>query len=112
MRYIRLGSTGLRVSRICLGMMSYGSSNWRRWVLDEADAEPIVRRGVYAGGTVFDPADIDSLGGSEAITGLLLVRLFPRRDDCVMAAKGYMPMSDRPNDRGLSRKHILSSIDE
>src|SRR5689334_11353284 len=112
MRYIRLGSTGLRVSRICLGMMSYGSSNWRRWVLDEADAEPIVRRAVDAGVTFFDTADMYSLGASEEITGRLLDRLFPRRDDYVVATKVYMPMSDRPNDRGLSRKHIFSSIDE
>jgi aryl-alcohol dehydrogenase-like predicted oxidoreductase len=111
MRYVRLGSTGLKVSRICLGMMSYGSSSWRQWVLDEADAEPIVRRAVEAGITFFDTADMYSLGASEEVTGRLLGKLFDSRDDYVLATKVYMPMSDKPNDRGLSRKHVLASID-
>lgn len=109
--YTRLGSTGLQVSRVCLGMMSYGSSSWRNWVLDIDDARPQVRIAVEAGITFFDTADVYSLGVSEEVTGTLLAELFPRREDYVLATKVYSPMSDRPNDSGLSRKHILASID-
>jgi aryl-alcohol dehydrogenase-like predicted oxidoreductase len=112
MDYVRLGATGLRVSRICLGMMSYGSPAWRDWVLDENRAEPLVRRAVELGVTFFDTADVYSLGASEEVTGKLLDSLFDRRDDYVLATKVYNPMSDGPNDRGLSRKHILASIDD
>jgi aryl-alcohol dehydrogenase-like predicted oxidoreductase len=111
MRYVHLGSTGVQVSRICLGMMSYGSPRWRDWVLDEGDAEPIVRRAVEGGVTFFDTADVYSSGASEEVTGRLLAKFFANRDDYVLATKVYMPMSDKPNDRGLSRKHILSAID-
>ncbi|WP_030908243.1 aldo/keto reductase [Streptosporangium amethystogenes] len=112
MEYVRLGSTGMKVSRVCLGMMSYGeAAKWGEWVLDEAAAEPIVRRAVEAGVTFFDTADVYSLGGSEEVTGRLLSRLFADRDDYVLATKVCMPMSKGVNDRGLSRKHILSSID-
>ncbi|MFC0531908.1 aldo/keto reductase [Phytohabitans kaempferiae] len=111
MDYVRLGSTGLKVSRICLGMMSYGSTQWREWVLDHDGAEPIVRRAVELGVTFFDTADVYSLGASEEITGKLLGTLFDRREDYVLATKVYNPMSDGPNDRGLSRKHIMASID-
>jgi 1-deoxyxylulose-5-phosphate synthase len=112
MEYVRLGATGLRVSRVCLGMMSYGSPTWRDWVLDEKQAEPLVRRAVELGVTFFDTADMYSLGASEEVTGNLLRTLFARRDDYVLATKVYQPMSDGPNDRGLSRKHILASIDD
>lgn len=111
MDYTRLGSSGLKVSRICLGMMSYGDPASRKWHLGEDVAEPIVRRAVEAGVTFFDTADMYSKGMSEEITGRLLAKLFARREDYVLATKVYFPMGPGPNDRGLSRKHILASID-
>ncbi|HYJ69693.1 MAG TPA: aldo/keto reductase [Nocardioidaceae bacterium] len=111
MKYERLGGSGLRVSRICLGMMSYGSQKERPWHLDETGAEPIVRQAVDAGVTFFDTADMYSDGLTEEITGRLLTKLFPRRDDYVLATKVYFPMGPGPNDGGLSRKHIMSAID-
>ncbi|HZD75026.1 MAG TPA: aldo/keto reductase [Actinomycetota bacterium] len=111
MEYPRLGCSGLKVSRIGLGMMSYGSKVERRWHLDQDEAEPIARRAVEAGVTFFDTADMYSDGLSEEITGRLLAKLFGRRDDYVLATKVYYPMGPGPNDRGLSRKHVLSSID-
>jgi 1-deoxyxylulose-5-phosphate synthase len=111
MEYTRLGSTGMQVSRICLGMMSYGSPSWREWVLDIDASRPLVRSAVDAGITFFDTADGYSNGVSEEVTGTLLREFFPRRDDYVLATKVFFPMSDRPNDRGLSRKHVLASID-
>jgi 1-deoxyxylulose-5-phosphate synthase len=109
--YVRLGSAGLQVSRICLGMMSYGTTAERAWHLDEAAAEPIVKAAVDGGITYFDTADTYSDGVSEQITGRLLSRLFDRRDDYVLATKVFFPMGSGPNDRGLSRKHILAAID-
>ena len=111
MQYMRLGSSGLKVSRIALGMMSYGSKTDRRWHLGQDAAEPIVRRAVEAGVTLFDTADMYSDGASEELTGRLLAKLFPRRDDYLLATKVYFPTGPGPNDRGLSRKHILASID-
>ena len=111
MDYVRLGSAGLKVSRICLGMMSYGSQAERAWHLDEAAAEPIVKAAAGGGVTFFDTADTYSDGVSEQITGRLLSRLFANRDDYVLATKVYFPMGEGPNDRGLSRKHVLSGID-
>src|ERR1700690_2737380 len=111
MEYVRLGSSGLRMSRIGLGMMSYGDPASQSWALGEQDAEPIVRRAVEAGVTFFDTADMYSDGASEEITGRLLAALFGRRDDYVLATKVYYPMGKGPNDRGLSRKHVLASID-
>ncbi|MBO0770363.1 MAG: aldo/keto reductase [Actinobacteria bacterium] len=111
MRYARLGRSGLTVSRLCLGMMSYGNRTQRAWHLGEEEAEPIVRRAVEAGVTFFDTADMYDLGASEEITGRLLARLFPRRDDYVLATKVFFPMGPGPNDGGLSRKHILSAVD-
>ncbi len=111
MDYVRLGSTGLKVSRICLGMMTYGDSSWRTWVLDPGAAEPIVRSAVQAGITFFDTADMYSRGVSEEVTGRLLGDLFADRDDYVLATKVFNPMGNGPNDRGLSRKHVLSAID-
>ncbi|QYN32958.1 aldo/keto reductase [Pseudonocardia sp. DSM 110487] len=111
MEYTRLGSTGMQVSRICLGMMSYGTPTWREWVLDIDASRPLVRSAVDAGITFFDTADGYSLGVCEELTGTLLREFFPRRDDYVLATKVFFPMSDRPNDRGLSRKHIMASID-
>jgi 1-deoxyxylulose-5-phosphate synthase len=109
--YVRLGSAGLKVSRICLGMMSYGSQAERAWHLDEAAAEPIVKAAIDGGVTFFDTADTYSGGVTEEITGRLLARLFDRREDYVLATKVYFPMGTGPNDRGLSRKHVLSAID-
>jgi len=109
--YIRLGSAGLKVSRICLGMMSYGSQAERAWHLDEAAAEPIVKAAIDGGVTFFDTADTYSGGVTEQITGSLLSRLFDRREDYVLATKVYFPMGPGPNDRGLSRKHVLAAID-
>ncbi|HET6212904.1 MAG TPA: aldo/keto reductase [Micromonosporaceae bacterium] len=111
MEYVRLGSTGLRVSRICLGMMSYGDPASRSWMLGEDEAEPIVRRAVEAGVQFFDTADMYSDGCSEEITGRLLGKLFGNRDDYVLATKVYYETGPGPNDRGLSRKHIMSAID-
>jgi aryl-alcohol dehydrogenase-like predicted oxidoreductase len=111
MEYVRLGETGLKVSKVCLGMMSYGSPRWRDWVLGYDAAKPIVRRAVELGVTFFDTADMYSVGGSEEVTGRLLRGLFATRDDYVLATKVYKPMGDGPNDGGLSRKHVLAGID-
>ena len=108
---VSLGSTGVRVSPICLGMMTYGAKSWREWVLEEDDARPFVQRAVEAGINFFDTADVYSLGESERITGKLLREFQPRREELVIATKVFNPMSDGPNDRGLSRKHIFASID-
>src|SRR5215471_18270405 len=110
MDYVNLGATGLRVSRICLGMMSFGDKSSRQWVLDENDAELFVRAAADGGVIFFDTADIYANGASEMVIGRLLGKLF-NRDDIVVATKVFMPMSDAENDRGLSRKHILAGID-
>jgi 1-deoxyxylulose-5-phosphate synthase len=110
--YTRLGRTGLQVSRICLGMMSYGSSSWRDWVLDLDAARPLVKTAVDAGVIFFDTADMYSVGASEEVTGTLLGEFFAKRDDYVLATKVFNPMGPGPNDRGLSRKHVLASIDD
>jgi aryl-alcohol dehydrogenase-like predicted oxidoreductase len=110
MEQVRLGASGLHVSRVCLGMMTYGSSEWRPWVLDQERAEPIVRAAVDAGITFFDTADIYSDGASEVVTGNLLRPLL-KRDELVLATKLFSQMTPGPNGRGLSRKHILSAID-
>jgi aryl-alcohol dehydrogenase-like predicted oxidoreductase len=111
MQYTRLGTTGTTVSRICLGMMTYGSKTWRPWVLDEEEAKPFVQRALESGINFFDTADMYSLGESERITGKLLKDFGARRDEIVLATKVFQPMSDRPNDGGLSRKHIVQSVD-
>jgi aryl-alcohol dehydrogenase-like predicted oxidoreductase len=110
MDYLNLGATGLRVSRVCLGMMSYGNDSERAWVLDEQAAEPIVRAAVEGGITFFDTADTYSAGASEVATGRLLSKLLTR-DELVIATKVFMPMTPGENGGGLSRKHILSAID-
>jgi len=111
MDYVNLGRTGLKVSRLCLGMMTYGSKAWREWILEEDDARPFVKRALDAGINFFDTADVYSLGASEQVLGNLLRTLGVKRDDLVIATKVYHPMSDDVNDRGLSRRHILRSID-
>ncbi|MFI7439747.1 aldo/keto reductase [Nonomuraea indica] len=111
MEYTRLGATGLQVSRICLGMMSYGDPDRQEWALPQERAEPIVRRAAEAGVTFFDTADVYSDGQSEVVTGKMLRAIFPRREDYVLATKVYFPMGEGRNDRGLSRKHIHAAID-
>lgn len=111
MRYTRLGSSGLKVSRIGLGMMSYGDPTAVAWYLSQDAAEPIVRYAVEAGVTFFDTADMYSRGVSEEITGRLLGRLFGQRGDYVLATKVYYPTGTGPNDRGLSRRHIMDAVD-
>jgi 1-deoxyxylulose-5-phosphate synthase len=111
MEYVRLGSSGLKVSRICLGMMSYGTKDERAWHLDEAEAEPIVRAAADGGVMFFDAADVYSGGVTEEFTGRLLGRLFGSRDDYVLATKVFFPMGPGPNDGGLSRKHIMAAVD-
>jgi 1-deoxyxylulose-5-phosphate synthase len=109
-KYVNLGATGVRVSRVCLGMMSYGNDSERPWVLDEDAAEPIVKAAVEGGITFFDTADTYSRGASEVATGRLLQK-FLRRDDYVLATKVFSVMGPGENDRGLSRKHIMSGVD-
>ncbi|HEY5316451.1 MAG TPA: aldo/keto reductase [Solirubrobacteraceae bacterium] len=111
MNYRNLGDTGLRVSRICLGMMSYGKHESREWALEESDAEPIVRRAVEGGITFFDTADTYNGGQSEIVTGRVLGKLFGTREEYVLATKVFMPTMPGENGRGLSRKHIMASID-
>src|SRR5918995_45345 len=110
MDYVALGRTGLKVSKICLGMMTYGTPDWRPWVLDEETSRPFVKRALEHGITFFDTADMYSLGVSEEVTGRALKGLM-RRDQMVIATKVFWPMGDGPNDRGLSRKHLLDAID-
>ena len=112
MQYTNLGKTGLKVSRLCLGMMSYGSKTWREWILTEEEAKPFVRRALDAGINFFDTADVYSLGESEKITGNLLKFFGVKRENVVVATKVNGQMSDNINDKGLSRKHILDSIDK
>ena len=110
MQYVNLGASGLRVSRVCLGMMSFGDDSDKAWVLDEQAAEPIVKAAVDGGVTFFDTADTYSQGASEIATGRLLAKLFTR-EEVVLATKVFMPMTPGENGGGLSRKHILSAID-
>jgi 1-deoxyxylulose-5-phosphate synthase len=110
MDQVRLGSTGLHVSRVCLGMMSYGNDSDRPWVLDEAATEPIVRRAVEGGITFFDTADVYSAGASEVATGRIVPK-YLSRDEAVIATKVNGRMTPGPNGRGLSRKHVLAAID-
>jgi 1-deoxyxylulose-5-phosphate synthase len=111
MEYVSLGRTGVRVSRICLGMMSYGSSDERPWALDEEAAEPIVRRAAESGVIFFDTADVYNGGESEVVTGRLLAKLFATREECVVATKVHGRTMPGVNGAGLSRKHVLASID-
>lgn len=112
MQYLKLGKTGMKVSRLCLGMMSYGSKQWRPWVLEQNEARPFIQRALEAGINFFDTADVYSTGESERITGNLLKELGVKRENVVVATKVNGQMSDDVNDRGLSRKHILDSIDK
>ena len=112
MQYVTLCNTGMKVSRVCLGMMSYGSPEWldQSWVLVEEDSRPFVKRAIELGINFFDTADMYSTGLSEEITGRAL-KEFARRDEVVLATKVFMPMGEKPNQGGLSRKHIMEAID-
>jgi aryl-alcohol dehydrogenase-like predicted oxidoreductase len=110
MQYAQLGRTGLTVSRICLGCMSYGTPEWRPWVLDEDASRPFFRQAVEAGINFFDTADMYSLGVSEEVTGRAL-REFANLEEVALATKVYFPMSDRPNMSGLSRKHVVQACE-
>ncbi len=111
MQYTRLGSTGATVSRVCLGMMSFGAKQWQPWVLEEEDARPLIKRAIELGFTFFDTADVYSRGVSEEITGRALKDFGPPRDQIVLATKVNGAMGEDPNQRGLSRKHIMRAID-
>jgi aryl-alcohol dehydrogenase-like predicted oxidoreductase len=110
MKYVNLGATGLRVSRVCLGMMGFGNDSDRPWVIDEEAADPIVRAAVDGGVNFFDTADTYSNGASEVATGRLVGK-YLSRDEAVIATKVFMPMTPGENGGGLSRKHVLSAID-
>ena len=110
MDYVRLGTTGLKVSRLCLGTMTYGTPTWRPWVLDEATSRPFYQRAIEHGINFFDTADMYSRGESEAVLGRALKEL-ARREEVVVATKVFYPVTDHPNGRGLSRKHIMAAID-
>src|ERR1700681_356902 len=110
MQYVNLGNTGMRVSRVCMGIMSFGNDSDRAWALDENSAEPIVRAAVEGGVTFFDTGDAYSNGASEVATGRLVSKMLTR-DEVVIATKVFMPVTPGENGGGLSRKHILSAID-
>src|SRR5436190_1247654 len=112
MQFVNLGSTGVTVSRLCLGCMTYGAKSWRAWVLEEAEGRPFIRRALELGINFFDTADMYSLGVSEEILGRALKDFGPPRDRVVIATKVFNPMGDDPNQKGLSRKHIRHSIDD
>ena len=111
MQYTNLGNTGLKVSRICLGMMSYGTSKWRPWILDEEDSRPFIQRALELGINFFDTANMYSNGYSEEVTGRAL-RDFARREEIVLATKVYFPYNDKPNQGGLSRAHIMQAVED
>ncbi|UCH59924.1 MAG: aldo/keto reductase [Anaerolineales bacterium] len=111
MQYVNLGRTGLKVSRICLGTMTYGTSSWRAWVLDEPESRPFIQRALELGINFFDTADMYSRGVSEQVLGRAL-RDFTRREEVVIATKVYFPMGESPNQRGLSRVHILRAVED
>ena len=110
MNYVNLGRTGLKVSRLCLGTMTYGSPKWREWMLPEEASRPFIRRALELGINFFDTADVYSLGVSEQILGRAL-KDFTQRDQVIIATKVYNPMGQGPNERGLSRVHIMNAID-
>jgi aryl-alcohol dehydrogenase-like predicted oxidoreductase len=112
MHYINLGSAGIKVSKICLGAMTYGSKSWREWVLEEEQSRPFIKQALELGINFFDTADMYSIGKSEEILGRALKDFGPSRDNVVIATKVFFPMGNDPNQKGLSRKHILHAIDE
>ena len=110
MQYTNLGKSGLQVSRLCLGCMTFGSKKWREWVIEEPDSRKVIKKALELGINFFDTANMYSLGVSEEIVGRAL-KDFAKRDEIVLATKVYFPMNDLPNQGGLSRKHIFSAID-
>ena len=111
MQYANLGRTGLKVSRICLGMMTYGTPKWRDWVLDEDESRPFIQRALESGINFFDTANMSSAGVSEEVTGRAL-RDFTRREEVIIATKVYYPYNDKPNQGGLSRLHIMQAVED
>lgn len=111
MEYTNLGSAGLKVSRICLGCMTYGTPKWREWVMDEEHGRPFIKQALELGINFFDTADMYSLGVSEEVLGRALKDFGPSRDKLVIATKVFFPVGDDPNQKGLSRKHIRHAID-
>src|SRR6185312_4001826 len=107
METVRLGNTGLKVSRICLGTMTYGTPKWRDWVLDEEASKPFIKRALEAGINFFDTADVYSIGESEVVLGNALQEYVKKRERVVVATKVFNPMGPSANERGLSRKHIM-----
>src|SRR5664279_5354627 len=112
MEYVNLGSSGLKVSRICVGCMTFGARKWREWVLEEQESRPLSRQAIEAGINFFDTADVYSVGASEEILGRALKEFGPPRDRLVIATKVFGVMGDDLNQRGLSRKHIFHAIDD
>jgi len=112
MKYVNLGSTGLKVSQICLGTMTYGSPEWRNWVFGEAESLPFIKQALDLGINFFDTADVYSLGQSEVVLGNCLKKLGVKRDRVVIATKVHSNMGDDPNQRGQSRKHIKHAVDD
>ncbi|HVB38089.1 MAG TPA: aldo/keto reductase [Vicinamibacterales bacterium] len=110
MDYVNFGRSGLKVSRLCLGTMTYGTSAWREWVLNEPESRPFIRRALEHGINFFDTADMYSLGVSEEVVGRAL-KEFATRDQVVIATKGFHAMGSGPNDKGNSRKHLMDAID-
>src|SRR5580692_1846178 len=110
MEYVNLGKAGMKVSRICLGAMTYGTKSWREWVLEEEESRPFIKRALELGINFFDTADMYSVGASEEVLGRAL-KDFAKRDEVVIATKVYNPMGPGVNARGLSRKHIMEAID-
>src|ERR1051326_8686387 len=112
MEYTNLGSTGVKVSRICLGCMTYGTKKWRPWVLEENESRTFIQQALEMGINFFDTADMYSLGMSEQVLGRALKDFGPSRDRLVIATKVFFPMGGDPNQKGLSRKHIMHAIDD
>jgi aryl-alcohol dehydrogenase (NADP+) len=112
MEYTNLGPTGMKVSRICLGCMTYGRKSWRQWVLEEEEGRSFIKQALELGINFFDTADMYSVGTSEEILGRALKDFGPSRDKLVIATKVFFPMGDDPNQKGLSRKHIMHAIDD
>jgi aryl-alcohol dehydrogenase-like predicted oxidoreductase len=110
MNYVRLGRTGLKVSRLCLGAMTYGTPEWRPWVLDETASRPFIKRAIEHGINFFDTADMYSRGVGEQVLGRAL-KEFTTRDQVVVATKAFYPLTDGPNTSGLSRRHLFDAID-
>ena len=110
MEYVNFGKTGLKVSRLCLGCMTYGSKQWRDWVLEEEESRPSIKAAIESGINFFDTANVYSLGVSEEIVGRAL-RDYAKRDEVVIATKLFNPMREDPNGRGLSRKAVMTEID-